>query len=178
MGIVYRSWQFWQALLAAPSANDLQLVRSILPPEMMQLFELMQPDEQMHCIKTARFLLKKGHNHADLLTAALLHDVGKINHPLQLWERVWLVIGNTFFPKLTTRWCREYDLDAFKHETLCRVFVVHERHAGWGADMAQQAGVSQLSANLIRRHQDRFTQKTNSIEDQLLSCLQEADNLS
>lgn len=178
MGIVYRSWQLWQALLASPSAKDMQLVRSILPPEQMRLFELMQPDEQMHCIKTAHFLLEKGHNHADLLAAALLHDVGKINHPLQLWERVWLVIGNTFFPKLASSWRRESDLGVINKKTWRRVFVVHRRHAGWGAELGRKAGASQLCANLIRRHQDRFSLDANSIEDQLLSLLQEADNLS
>ncbi len=178
MGIVYRTWQFWQALLASPSANDLELVRSVLSPEQIRLFELMQSEEQVHCIKVARRLLEKQHDHPDLLAAALLHDVGKINHPLQLWERAWLVIGNAFFPKQVSRWRREPEMDANKKNNWRRAFLVYAQHPVWGAALARKAGASSLCVNLISRHQDRYPLDPNFIEDQLLLYLQEADNLS
>lgn len=178
MGIVYRSWQFWQALIVTPSVRDMELARSILSTELMHLFELMQPEEQIHCIKTAYILIEKEHVDEDLLAAALLHDVGKTNFPLQIWERVWLVVGNTFFPKLAMRWRRQSDLKVLEKRNWRRVFVVYHRHAEWGAEMARKAGASQLCTNLIRRHQDRVSFDMNSIEDQLLYYLQEADNLS
>ncbi|MBN1535855.1 MAG: HD domain-containing protein [Anaerolineales bacterium] len=178
MGIIYRSGQFWQALLVSPSADDMELVRSILPSEQWQLFKKMSPAEQVHCIKTARCLIKKEHRQPDLLAAALLHDVGKTVYPLRLWERVWLVIGNTFFPKWTARWRRETDFAALNENYWQRVFVVFHRHAGWGADLAKQAGASPLCVNLIRRHQDEISMDANSMEDRLLFYLQEADNLS
>jgi putative nucleotidyltransferase with HDIG domain len=178
LGIFYRTGQFWKALLATSPAKDMDLVRSILSPEQVRLFEMMQPGEQIHSIKVARQLIETQHNHPDLLAAALLHDVGKIIHPLQLWERVWLVLGNTFFPRLASQWRREYDKNVLMKHHWQRAFVVHQQHAGWGAELARKAGANPLCISLIKRHQDTFSMDADSKEDQLLYYLQEADNLS
>ncbi len=164
--------------MATSPEKDMDLVRSILSPEQVRLFELMQPGEQVHSIKVARQLIERQQNHPDLLAAALLHDVGKIIHPLHLWERVWLVLGNTFFPRMAFRWSQEFDTNALMKPHWQRAFVVHQQHAGWGAELAQKAGANPQCISLIRRHQDKFSMDGNSKEDQLLSYLQEADNLS
>jgi putative nucleotidyltransferase with HDIG domain len=178
LGIYYRAGQFWKALWAKSSAKDMDLVKAVLSPEQVRLFEMMQPEEQVHCIKVAHRLLDSQHNQPDLLAAALLHDVGKTKHPLQLWERVWLVFGNTFFPRWASQWRRNSDQDALKKNIWRRVFVVYHRHAMWGAELAEKAGANPTCVNLIRRHQEKFSMNVNSPEDQLLYYLQEADNLS
>lgn len=178
MGIVYRSWQFWQALSASPSADELEFVHTVLTEEQYSLFNQMQPGEQAHSIKVMHHLIKQNHQHPDLLIAALLHDVGKINHPMRLWERAWLVIGNTFFPRVVSRWLRNADIESGNIGFYRRVFIIHDQHPIWGAKLAEQAGSSPLCVSLIRRHHEKNHPKNHTAEDQLLNYLQEADNLN
>ncbi len=58
-----------------------------------------------------------------------------------------------------------------------RPFVVHARHPEVGSRWAQKAGCTPLTVALIRRHQDRLTDRQTE-EDQLLAALQAADNLN
>ncbi|NMC13214.1 MAG: HD domain-containing protein [Chloroflexi bacterium] len=178
MGIVYRSWQFWQALSASPSADELEFVHAMLTDEQYRLFNQMQPSEQAHSIKVARYLIKHNCQYPDLIIAALLHDIGKINHLLKLWERVWLVIGNTFFPKVVSRWLRNVDFGNRKPNFYQRVFFIHNQHPLWGAKLAEETGSTPLCVNLIRRHHEKNYPKNQTTEDQFLYYLQEADNLS
>lgn len=178
MGIVYRSWQFWQALLASPSVDELEFVHTILTPQEYNLFVQMHSGEQAHSLKVMHRLIKNNHRDPDLLAAALLHDIGKINQPLNLWERVWLVLGNTFFPGLVSRWLRNSGMDVKSMDKYRRVFVIHRLHPEWGARLAQEAGAKPLCVNLIRRHHDRISPKADTFEDRLLHYLQEADNIS
>ena len=115
-------------------------------------------------------LKDEGQNHPDLLTAALLHDVGKILHPLSPLERAVIVLGKKFFPRLASRWGKGTPRD-FR-----RPFIVAERHAEWGADLAARAGASTMTVNLIRRHQDALLENPISLEDHLLTALQSADD--
>jgi predicted hydrolase (HD superfamily) len=56
--------------------------------------------------------------------------------------------------------------------------VVAEHHAGWGADLANQAGATPLTVELIRRHQDSPVRNPDSQMEHLLAALQAADNES
>jgi len=89
-----------------------------------------------------------GEEQPDLLAAALLHDVGKSDHPLHIWERVVIVLGKAFFPGQVRRW-GQGEPTGWR-----RPFVVAEQHPAWGADMAAEAGASPTTATLIRHHQD------------------------
>ena len=110
------------------------------------------------------------HIHPDLLTAALLHDVGKTRVPLSVWERSWVVVGQVIWPKKTAVWGQDAPL-GWK-----RPFVVKAQHPAWGADMAAAAGSSELAVGLIRRHQDNVPETAVSEMDRLLRHLQWADN--
>jgi response regulator RpfG family c-di-GMP phosphodiesterase len=79
--LIYRSRQFWKAIKSQSSQEDLELVTSILAPLQLRLFQRMQPSEQAHSIRIVRELMIQGVENSDLLTAALLHDVGKIRTP-------------------------------------------------------------------------------------------------
>ncbi|MCP5099393.1 MAG: hypothetical protein GY943_27885, partial [Chloroflexi bacterium] len=56
-----------------------------------------------------------------------------------------------------------------------RPFVVRQKHAAWGAEMAEKVGSSATVVALIRRHQDNLT-IINNEEDKLLTQLQWADD--
>jgi hypothetical protein len=192
--ILYRTRQFWHILRLAPSERDLDLVQSVLTPAQFSLFSRLQPGEQSHSIKVFTKLAGAGESNSDLLVAALLHDVGKIRYPLKLWERVWIVLGQNFFPSLSKNWAKR-DLDApHPAHFWARPFVVAEQHPAWGARLARQAGGTNTSIALIRRHQESLppsdllrsqgegqnlsSQRAEShgLEDCLLQKLQAADN--
>ena len=130
----------------------------------------MQPSEQWHATLVMQRLKYAGQDHPDLLAAALLHDVGKILYPLSPLERAVIVLGKKFFPRLASRWGKGTRRD-FR-----RPFIVAERHAEWGADLAARAGASTMTVNLIRRHKDAPLEKPRSLEDRLLRALHCADD--
>ena len=142
----------------------------------MALFESLQPSEQGHSLEVFKCLVESGENDHDLLVAALLHDVGKSRYPLRLWERVVIVLFKHFMPAKAKAWGNGAPL-GWK-----RPFVVSEQHAAWGAEMIEQAGCSELSVNLVRRHQQALfpvgDPQQLSYEDRLLFQLQRYDNES
>ena len=168
--LTYRVNQFWRALRTPAHVVDTGQISPYLSPSQMALFRQMQPAEQWHASLVVQRLKEAGQDHPDLLTAALLHDVGKILHPLSPLERAVIVLGKKFFPRRASRWGKGTPRD-FR-----RPFVVAERHAEWGADLAARAGVSTMTVNLIRRHQDARLEKPRSLEDRLLRALQSADD--
>ena len=101
----YRVSQFWTALRNTQLNNgDLELVSSILTDSQLDIFNHMHNSEKVHALRVLQTLLDAGESHPDLLTAAILHDVGKIIYPLRLWERVLIVLGKKFLPKLSMDW--------------------------------------------------------------------------
>jgi putative nucleotidyltransferase with HDIG domain len=142
----------------------------------------MQPGEQAHSLHVFNQLRSQRQNPAgdlplDLLVAALLHDVGKTRYPLRLWERVWIVIAQSLFPGKAERlgWAGELDQKTPRWQ---RPLVVAAQHATWGAELADEAGISPLAVNLIRRHQNFLTSKAVTLEDKYLSILQAVDGRS
>ena len=183
MRVLYRIRRTWTALTAKPEKSDLEEVKNFLTPSQFSLFKGLHPSEQSHSIAVYRQLLENGANQPDLLSAALLHDVGKNRYPIHFWDRIAIVLGNRIAPSLTESW-GEAEPESWK-----RPFVVSQKHAGWGAQMAADAGASQLTIDLIDRHQEQIpnegevlshNHKTTSpstfTEDQLLALLQQFDN--
>jgi hypothetical protein len=146
--IAYRVRQFWHAIFARPTPEDLSLARSVLTIPQMRLFEQLQPSEQVHSINICRRLIQQGETQPDLLVAALLHDVGKSRYPLHAWDRALIVMANAIFPEKTKTWGQG------QPQGWQRAFVVAQRHPTWGAEMAAGAGASPLTVTIIQRHQD------------------------
>jgi len=172
--ILYRARQFWLALTAAPTLAELQAARSVLAPPLMALFSRMQPGEQAHSLAVYRSLAGQGQNDPDVLAAALLHDVGKTCCPLRVWERALIVIAYRLAPRRAKTWGASPEPAAGWR----RPFVTAEQHPTWGAQMAQAAGASPLTVDLIRRHQDRLPGQPQNKADRLLQQLQRYDNES
>lgn len=177
MRILYRVRQFWHALNASPTTEDLELARSVLTPAQMTAFSRLQSSEQYHAVAVLRKIRADGDSHPDLQVAALLHDVGKSQVNLQPWERALTVLTQAIAPRWAKRWGDE-DQDARDRRPRGwrRTFFVAKEHAEWGAQIAHEAGVSRLAEALIRRHQDSIPDPSQSLEDRLLHKLQSADN--
>jgi putative nucleotidyltransferase with HDIG domain len=170
--IGYRARQFWHALTAAPQPEDLEQARQALSPQLMGLFLKMQPGEQAHSLEVYRRLRILDEINADLLAAALLHDVGKSRCRLQVWDRATIVLAKAVWGERVRDWGQA------SPRGWRRPFVVAEQHAAWGAEMADQAGASPLTVTLIRRHQDLQDGFGNCDEDDLLYRLQRVDDES
>jgi hypothetical protein len=171
--VVYRTRQFWLALQAKPPARDLAQIQDVLNPSQAALFTRLQLSEQAHSLQVYTKLKEKGATHPDLLSAALLHDVGKCLAPLRLWERVAIVLAKAICSGQVKRWGEapagasagrvvqagpqggneraNGDLRTWR-----RPFIIAEQHPEWGARLAEQAGASPLCAALIRRHQENL----------------------
>ena len=169
--LIYRVRQFWEAFIEKPlSAQDLEPANTLLSAQQMTLFTKLRPNEQSHALRVLDTLSQLGESHPDLLTAALLHDIGKIYHPLRLWERVVIVLGKQFMPQKVEKW-GQHNPQGWK-----RPFVVARHHPDWGAALVQEAGASSSVIQLVREHQNHPVQESDSSHHRLLIALQTADN--
>jgi hypothetical protein len=164
--IRYRIDQFRRVLHPSLDAVPVDILRDHLNPAQLTLFLRMQPSERAHAFQVFQELQEAGYKQPELLAAALLHDVGKILYPLLVWERVAIVLGYKFFPRLARR------LGRGKPRGLRRPFVIATQHPAWGADLVAQTGAGQRTLDLIRHHQD----KDKRSEIPLLGALQDMDD--
>lgn len=176
--LFYRGRQFWLALHHRPAARELEQAHRILGPELFALFLQMQPGEQVHSIRVMQQLVTQGESHPDLLTAALLHDVGKIRRKLRLWERVWIVLVRFIGGSRSRRWGRPMDGDLSHLPFWKQPLVVAEQHPAWGADMVAAAGGSPVTVWLIRFHAANLADVEPVQEVRLLALLQIVDDNS
>jgi len=169
-GARYRIWQFGRLISARIPPEALNEVRAVLPPPLFELFIRLRPSDQFHSYGVRRMLIERGYKNPDLLFAALLHDVGKAQMPLMIWERVLIVLGFKFF--------RDHAIQMGRRQPtpFTRSFVVAVQHAAWGASMVNAAGGSPVLVELIKRHQDRI-ESSDPLSEMLLA-LQSADNLN
>lgn len=167
----YRVRQFFRALTARVSDQELEQVAHILTPAALTLFRSMSAQDQRHALEVCRTLIRAGHANSQLLAAALLHDVGKAAARLSSWQRAVIVLLERFAPRLLAR------LSQGEPQRWRRSLVVHTRHPEIGARWAEEAGCLPLTVALIRHHQDRL-RDYRTREEQLLAALQVADNLN
>jgi hypothetical protein len=195
--LCYRVGQFLRALIArAPEEEEIEQAICLLTPEARALFCRQAVQDQRHGLAVYHTLRQAGHTDAQLLAAALLHDVGKAAAQLPPWQRAIIVLLNRLAPRLLLCLGREESqgcvlsgsterstersrrrLAKVLPQSWRRPFIVHVHHPEVGARWAQEAGCSPLTVALIRRHQDRIS-NCQTEEDQLLVTLQAADNQS
>jgi len=164
---VYRVRQFFHALAAPMTREDEQEARQALTPAACALFLRQAPADRRHGLAVYRALVAQGARSPDLLAAALLHDVGKSGAPLLLGVRVAAVLVERFAPRLWERLGRE------EARGWRRPLVAYRRHAETGAEWAAQAGCSELTAALIRRHHEKVGDAEG--QDAFLAALQDVD---
>ncbi|GAB4414013.1 MAG: hypothetical protein Kow00106_08990 [Anaerolineae bacterium] len=166
----YRFRQGLRALVAWLRPVDDALAHRYLSPALYELYRRMRRSERQHSLRVLQDLLAAGHTHPDLLTAALLHDVGKSRVRFTLPEKVLVVLVRAAAPQRYRAWsqgpARGWRLP----------FAVSEQHPAWGADMAAAAGASPLTVTLIRRHAEALTGPPRDEAERLLLALQQVDD--
>ncbi len=173
MRATYRVRQFLRVMAAwvRPATVNKDLVREALPPQAVDLFLAMPGYDREHAWAVFEALRSAGHDHPDLLAAALLHDVGKSGSGaarIRIWHRVATVLLRAFWPGAMER------IGQDRPENWRRPFFVQQHHAALGAELARAAGCSAGAVELIRRHEDAC----QGGEDDLLAALQAADSLN
>ncbi|MBN1262091.1 MAG: HDIG domain-containing protein [Anaerolineae bacterium] len=144
----YRVIQFFETLSAPLRRVDVAYAARHLSAPLLTLFKSMSRAEQHHGIAVCKALEVQGAVTPALLTAALLHDVGKTVIRPRLWDRVLVVLAEFFSAGQAARWGRG-DPRGWR-----RGFVVRSQHAVWGAALAERAGADPETVVLIRRHHD------------------------
>jgi putative nucleotidyltransferase with HDIG domain len=171
MSAIYRIRQFVYAAGAWVRREDTDIARRHLTPAAVDLFQAMPRYDRQHALNVFRLLQERGYRDPDLLTAALLHDVGKTTHPqgaLGLWHRVMFVLMRTFWPGLLER------IGSSQPGNWRWPFFVQQHHAPIGAELARQAGCSLETAQLIHHHED----PPSARDSEQLKALKAADSMS
>lgn len=151
--LTYRLGQVRQQLgfVSPLSGQERQEVMEQLPPEAARLFTSMSNADQRHALRVYQGVRARGWSDTDILTAALLHDVGKAAGRVPFWTRPVVVLGKQCAPQLLTRLTR-YPL---KEECVSRwrsALSYAWWHAEVGADLAARAGLSERAVHYIRMH--------------------------
>jgi hypothetical protein len=150
--VVYRLGQVRQQLgpVAPLSAEERAEVARCLPSRALALFATMSAADQRHSLRVCRGLQARGCTEADMLAAALLHDVGKAQGRVPFWTRPAIVIGKNIAPGLLSR------LTMYPVDGRCtgwrRALSYAWHHAAVGADLAAAAGLSERAVLYIRTH--------------------------
>lgn len=168
--LVYRAHQFWRSITASQNCIPDSALSSCLSPSQIALFRRKQASEQLHAYRVYQKLITAGWENWDLLSAALLHDVGKILHPLSPVDRVIIVLGKKLFPGRMAGWSGGSPAGPK------RPFVVAKNHPEWGAELAKKANATARTVEFIRRHQDPSLDVRYADTDKYLSALQITDN--
>ena len=137
---VYRTRQVWLALRPRIEHDDLLVAMELLAPAQAALFRAMERRDQRHALEVMRRLSDEGVRDRDLLVAALLHDCGKGAVPI--WLRIVKVLSPGTLANVARPTGSSWRTAAYR--------LLH--HAELGAVQAEAAGVSALTASLIRGH--------------------------
>src|SRR6476660_1044335 len=74
---LYRSTQFFAALLGRVSETDMAEARSVLGPDLYEVFAALPGQYRLHMLAVYRRVREAGCADPDTWKAALLHDAGK-----------------------------------------------------------------------------------------------------
>lgn len=173
--VFYRVRQFVASLWPRISAEEEAELRRWLPRPAVELFQQMARRDQRHSLNVLHRLQAAAPDQPDLLAAALLHDAAKTaqpGRPMRLYHRVLVVLLNAVRPGALQQIARD-DPASWRYP-----FYVHLHHPELGARLAEQAGCSALTVELIRRHQYKFRQTPRDETERLLVLLQTADDAS
>lgn len=149
--ILYRLWQVREQLgfVTPLSEDERREVARWLPGSAYALFTAMSPSDQRHSLRVCLGLQARGCAEADMLAAALLHDVGKAQGRVPFWTRPLIVVGKRCAPRLLQR------IAIYPRAGLPRwrrALGYAWWHAEIGAEMAAAAGLSERAVLYIRTH--------------------------
>jgi putative nucleotidyltransferase with HDIG domain len=158
---LYRTRQFFGSLRPRFQDNERAEAAALLGNRLWPLFESMSARDQRHSIDTFRLLREQRCVDVELLSAALLHDIGKgrlAGARVRLWHRVVYVLLAAGAPPLLRRLTNGRGGLANIHH-----------HSERGAVVAEAFCVGPDAVEMIRRHHDE------DIADERLRMLRVAD---
>ena len=145
--ILKRARQFFRALTADISVEDEKYLMAHLNRKEQELFMKMGLLDQFHSLQVAytieRLIIqdKQGVDKEFLIRCALLHDIGKINVKMSVWQKVFAVLVTTFLPGLADK------LELRGNRSI----YIYRNHAELGGQKLQKMGLFQ-EAKIIARH--------------------------
>lgn len=151
--VIYRLGQVRQQLgfVAPLSPTEQQEVAAHLPASALLLFASMTPADQRHSLRVCRGVQARGLHDPDILSAALLHDVGKAEGRVPFWTRPVIVLSKRLAPRLLPR-LTCYPVEDQRLPGWRRALSYAWWHAEVGADLAAEAGLNVRVAHYIRLH--------------------------
>lgn len=170
MNLAYRATQFFRALSARSYALDHALIEKHLSPPLAERFYSLNRADQTHAVRVLQYILQQGEDDPYLLSAALLHDIGKVRAQPWIMDRILVVLASWLFPNLALKWASG-KLTGFR-----RPFVIAGQHAAWGAEILGEVGAPLTVVELVRRHHDPSPEIAVTEIDRLLKKLQRADS--
>ncbi len=171
----YRVQQFLLSLRPHITPDEQAELSRWLPPRAVALFRQMTLRDQRHSLDVLQRVQQAAPDQPDLLAAALLHDAAKTaqtGRRVRLHHRVLVVLLNAAQPGWVQRIARD-EPGSWRYP-----FYLHLHHPELGARLAEQAGCSALTVELIRRHQEKLTHAPRNETERLLALLQAADDAS
>lgn len=165
--IIKRSRQFFRAVFSRMDSEDRVFIEQYLNPAAKILFYNMDNPVQKHCVNVARTVqnICRGQDldTTKLITAALLHDIGKIRGSFSLVHRVLYVLSRRISPRLTE-----------KLSHVIHAFHVHLNHERLGAELAKKSNLPQGIIFLIENHHNLAL----AAESKELAILFKADEMN
>lgn len=147
-GLSYRTRQFFAAVTARVSAEELALVGATLTPAELRLFEAMPLYDRRHCLDVHHTLAAAGHADPLLLRAAIIHDCGKVDDQGRPMGLLWYVAA-TLLKRLPGLY-----LAAARLGGPLAPIGVYAEHAWRGAHMAEAAGSPPEIVTTLRHYHD------------------------
>ena len=142
-----------RAIVSPALHIDYEMAAKFLSPQQMGLFRRMQRSEQLHSLSVLRSVLAQGDTPPDLAVAALLHDIGKVNYPMRIWQKTLVVLVRRLLPNVHQRWSEGNIQNRFKQAS-----IVAEHHPQWSAQIMKTNGASDSTVWLIEHHADSAAQ--------------------
>jgi len=164
--IRYRLTQGFSYLRPRNPTRIDERLRQLLRPEELRLIECLSVADRAHHLNVRDCLVRHGCGDEELLTAALLHDVGKADADARvgLVGRTLSVLLEGASPGLTRRFA------STSGGGLRRALDLSARHPQRGAEMARAAGCSDRVCWIIAHHHDKDAM------DDSVKLLQRADD--
>jgi hypothetical protein len=173
--VIHLSGRFVRALWPGPPrGDDLAWVETVLTPGGYAVFRRQPHHDQRHAIGVARDVQARlaGTEFADdprWLSAALLHDVGKLDSRLGVYGRVVATVSAAAAG-------REHAQVWSDSTGFTRRVGLYLRHAELGADRIRLAGEPEEAARWATAHHDPSTWADLPIPQPVVAALDAADN--